>query len=42
LKRYDILKGKENAYLDEFKKDDPEGKGKISTLAFMFVMTNKF
>jgi len=30
------------AYLKEFKKDDPEDKGKVSGLAFLYLMTNKF
>ena len=42
LKKYDINKGRDGAYLDDFKKDDPEGKGTVTPLAFLFVMTNKF
>lgn len=42
LKKYDINQGREGAYLNEFKKDDPEGRGIVTPLAFLFIMTNKF
>ena len=42
LKRYDIEKGRENSYLEEFIKDDPDKIGKVTVLAFLFIMTNKF
>lgn len=42
LKKYDINKGADGSYLSEFQKDDPERRGKVTPLAFLFIMTNKF
>lgn len=42
LRIYDIEKGVDGAYLEEFKSNNPESLGKVSPLAFLFIMTNKF
>jgi len=42
LKAFDIKLGKSKAYLDVFKQDDPKSTGRVTPLAFLFLMTNKF